>query len=65
MLRVFENRALMESKKDEVTGEWRRLHNEEVYVLYTLPNIIRAIESRRVRWAGHVARIGARGCWET
>jgi hypothetical protein len=45
-------------KRDEVTGEWRRLHNEEPYVLYSSPNIIRVIKSRRLRWAGHVARMG-------
>jgi hypothetical protein len=45
-------------KRDEVTGEWRKLHNEELRDLYSSPNIIRIIESRRMRWAGHVARIG-------
>jgi hypothetical protein len=58
---VFENRVLMrifESKRDEVTGEWRKLHNEEFHNLYTCPNIIRQIKSRRMRWAGHVARMG-------
>jgi hypothetical protein len=45
---------------DVVTGEWRRLHNKELYALYSSPNIIRAIKSRRRRWAGHVARMGAR-----
>jgi len=48
---------------DEITGEWRRLHNEELNDLYSLPNIVRVIKSRRMRWAGHVARIGEeRGC---
>jgi hypothetical protein len=46
--------------RDEVTGEWRRLYNKELYALYSSPNIIRVIKSRRLRWAGHVARIGER-----
>jgi hypothetical protein len=57
-LRVFENRVLSEifgPKRDEVTGEWRKLHNEKLN-LYSPPNIIRVIKSRRMRWAGHVAR---------
>ena len=45
-------------KRDEVTGEWRKLHNEELNDLYTLPNIVRVVKSRRMRWAGHVARMG-------
>jgi hypothetical protein len=60
-LRVFENRVLRRMfgpKRGEVTGEWRKLHNEEVYDLYSSPDIIRQIESRRLRWSGHVARIG-------
>jgi hypothetical protein len=58
---VFENRVLRRvfgSKRDEVTGEWRKLHNEELNDLYLLPNIVRVVKSRRMRWAGHVARIG-------
>jgi hypothetical protein len=69
-LRVFENRVLRRifgPKRDEATGEWRRLHNEEIGVLYSLPNITRVIESRRMRWAGHVARKGEKevhtGLW--
>jgi hypothetical protein len=45
-------------KRDEVTGEWRKLHNGELHHLYSSPNIIRQIKSRRMRWAGHVARMG-------
>ena len=45
-------------RRDEVTGEWRRLHNEELNDLYSSPNIVRVIKSRRMRWAGHVARMG-------
>jgi hypothetical protein len=59
-LRVFENRVLRRifgPKRDEVTGEWRKLHNEELHILYSSPNIIRQIKSRRMRWAGHVARM--------
>ena len=58
-LRVFENRVLrriFKPKWDEVRVEWRRLHNKELYVLYSSPNIIRVSKSRRLRWAGHVAR---------
>jgi hypothetical protein len=60
-LRVFENRVLRKicgPKRDEVTGEWRRLHNEELNDLYSSPNIIRVIKPRIMRWAGHVARMG-------
>jgi hypothetical protein len=61
-LRVFENRVLriFGPKRDEVTGDWRRLHNEELYALYSSPNIIRVIKSRRLRLAGHMARMGVR-----
>jgi hypothetical protein len=44
-------------KRDEVIGEWRKLHNEELNDLYSLPNIVRVVKSRRMRWAGHVARM--------
>jgi hypothetical protein len=60
-LRVFENwilRRIFGPNRDEVTGEWRKLHNEEFHILYSSTNIIRQIESRRMRWAGHVARMG-------
>ena len=60
-LRVFENRVLRRifgPKRDEVTREWRKLHNEELNDLYCLPNIVRVITSRRMRWEGHVARMG-------
>ena len=51
-------REISGSERDEVTREWRRLHNEELYDLCSSPNIIRVIISRRMRWTGHVARIG-------
>jgi hypothetical protein len=60
-LRVFENRVLRRTfglKRDEVTGDWRKMHNEELHNLYSSPNIIRMIKSRGLRWAGHVARMG-------
>ena len=62
-LRVFENRALKRifgPKRDEVTEEWRKLHNEELSDLYSSPNIVREIRSRVMSWAGHVARMGER-----
>ncbi|KAJ4427358.1 hypothetical protein ANN_24978 [Periplaneta americana] len=60
-LRVFENKVLRKiigTKRDEATGEWRKLHNTELHALYSSPNIIRNLKSRRLRWAGHVARMG-------
>jgi hypothetical protein len=60
-LRVFENRVLRRifgPKRDHVTGDWRKLYNEELHNLYSSPNIIRMIKSRRMRGAGHVARMG-------
>jgi hypothetical protein len=57
---VFENKVLRRIfglKRDEVTGGWRKLHNEELRDLYSSPSIIRIIKSRKVRWAGHVARM--------
>jgi hypothetical protein len=58
---VFENRVLRRMfgpKRDEVTGEWRKLHNGELHNFYSSPDTIRQIKSRRMRWAGHVARMG-------
>ena len=58
---LFENRVLRRvfgPKRDEVTGEWRKLHNEVLSDLYSLPNIVRVVKSRRMRWAGHMARMG-------
>ena len=58
---MFGNRVLRRvfgPKRDEVTGEWRKLHNEELRGLYSIPNIVRVVKSRRMRWAGHVARMG-------
>jgi hypothetical protein len=69
-LKVFENRVLRRvfgPKRDETTGEWRRLHNEELNDLYSSPNNIPLIKSRRMRWTGHVARMGEKevhtGLW--
>jgi hypothetical protein len=60
-LRVFENRVLRRifgQKRDQVTGEWRKLHNKELRDLYSSPSIIRIMKSRKIRWAGYVARMG-------
>jgi hypothetical protein len=60
-LKVFENsvlRRVFGPKKDEVTGEWRNLHNEELNDLYSLPNVVPVVKSRKMRWSGHVARMG-------
>jgi hypothetical protein len=66
---VFENRVLRRifgPKRDEVTREWRKLHNEELHDLYSSPSIIRIKTSRRMRWRGHVPRMGEkRGKWES
>ena len=69
-LRVFENRVMRRIfglKRDKVTGEWREIHNEELKNVYCSPNINRVIKSKRMRWAGHVARMenrrGAAGLW--
>jgi hypothetical protein len=60
-LKVSENRVLRRvfgPKRDEVTGEWRKLYKEELNDMYSLPNIVRVVKSRRMRWVGHVARMG-------
>jgi hypothetical protein len=62
-LRVFENKVLRRifgPKMDEVTGEWRRLHNEELYAVYSSPNIFRVVKYRGLRWTGHVGGAGMR-----
>jgi hypothetical protein len=59
-LRVFDNRVLRRifgSKRDEVAGEWRKFHNEELHNFYSSPDIVRQVKSRRMRWAEHVARM--------
>jgi hypothetical protein len=61
---LFENRVLRRlsgPKRDKVTGGWRKLHNEELHNLYSSPSIIRMIKPRRMRWEGHVARMGRKG----
>jgi hypothetical protein len=63
MLRAFENKVLRRifgPTRNEVTGKWRKLHNEELNELYSSPNIVRVIKSRKMRWARHVARMGER-----
>jgi len=65
-LRVFENmvlRRIFGPRRDEVTGEWRRLHNKELNDLYSSPNMVRVIKLRRMRWAGHVACMGKERVW--
>jgi hypothetical protein len=64
-LRVFENRVLKRIfvPKREEDGSWRKLHNDELHSLYSSPNIVRVINSRRLRWEGHVARMGGRGVY--
>ena len=57
---MFENKVLRKifgAKRNEITGEWRKLHGVELHALYCSPNIIRSLKSRRLRWAGHVARM--------
>jgi hypothetical protein len=63
-LRVFKNKVLRRifgPKRDELTRDWRKLHNEELFDMYSSPSIIRIIKSRRMRLAGHLARMGRRG----
>jgi hypothetical protein len=57
-MRVF--KTISGPERDEVTVEWRRLHNKELYALYSSPDIIRVIKTRTLRWAGHIARVGER-----
>jgi hypothetical protein len=60
VLRVFENRVLRKTfgPKREENGSWRKLHNDELHNLYSSPNVVRMIKATRLRWAGHVARMG-------
>jgi hypothetical protein len=58
---ILETWRIFGTKRDEVTGDWRKLHYEELHNLYSSPSIIRVVKSRRMRWAGHVARMGRRG----
>jgi hypothetical protein len=61
LFNIYQNRVLrriLGPKRNEVTGEWRKLHNKELHDLYSSPSIIRIVKSRRMRWAGHVARMG-------
>jgi hypothetical protein len=61
---VFENRVqrrIFGPRRDEATGDWRKLHNEELHNLYSSPNLIRMIKSRKMRWTGHVAQMGRTG----
>jgi hypothetical protein len=65
IVRVFENRVLSKifgPKRDEVTGHWWKLHREELHDPYSSPNIMRMMNSRKMKWAGHVARVAERGC---
>jgi hypothetical protein len=64
ILTVFENRVLRRifgPKRDEVTEDWRKPHNEDLHKLYSSPNIVRMIKSRRMRWTGHISQMGKRG----
>jgi hypothetical protein len=67
-LRIFENsvlRRIFGPKRDEVTGGWRKLHDEDLHGLYSSPNIVRVIKARRMKWAGYVARMGGgEGCMQ-
>ena len=54
----YDSTRVFGPKRDEVTGDWRKLHNEELNDLYSLPNIVRVVKARRMRWVGHVARMG-------
>jgi hypothetical protein len=64
-MRMFENgvlRKIFGSKREEITGDWNKLYNEELHDLYSSPDIFWAIKSRRLRWAGHVTHIGKKQC---